>query len=126
MTDLRGEFVWDGHSRHGADSETDEYGHPEYFEQQIIYSLSESLIEFCEDLEKSLQKFTNNKLNADQIKFLHKANSIIQELQSSHEGINPVYFYELENLLKNASLEIYQRYTNKNKELISGLKDPRL
>ena len=114
MTDLRGEFVRDGHFLHGADIAIGDFGHESHFEQQIMHALSESLIEFCEELEEYLQKVTDNELNTDQIEFLEKANSIIQELQSSYEGINPDDFYELENLLKYANPEIYQQYANKN------------
>ena len=125
MTELRGEYIWDGSYLSGADINIDDIGHEGHFEQQILSDLSPNLIELAEEIEEQLKKIPENNLTDDQIEFLEHVNNYIKNLQLAYEGINPENFYDLARLVDYAEPQSYKLFQMKNKELFDGLKDPR-
>lgn len=125
MTELRGEYIWDGHYLSDADIDIGDIGHEGHFEQQILSELAPHLIELAEEIQQQLGKTQEENLTDDQVEFLEYVNKYIKILQSAYEGIDPDDFSSLARLVNDAEPQSYQMFQMKNKELFDGLKDPR-
>jgi hypothetical protein len=125
-TNIRGEYIWDGSYLSGADIDTNDMGHEGHFEQQIIGTMKDGLIEIAQEELEKIENLPEDELTEDQADALETIPEYIEKLENNYDGyIDASDFHILLRQIKDLNINDYNNFITKNKQYMDGLNDPR-
>jgi hypothetical protein len=126
-TDLRGEYVWNGHQLTSADSNVDDSGgHEAYFLNEIVGTLYDDAISLAQDIKQHLETLPETQLTDDQAEFLENFGKKIRDIGNSDHGYDSDNFLSFLGDLETVDPSSYNEFKTTNAETIKGFKNATL